>query len=362
MTSPLNTAKSQPLLPADSIVQALETWFLTHGKSYPWRETHDPYAIAVSELMLQQTQIKAVLDKGYYARWMTAFPDLATLAAASEEQVLSVWQGLGYYRRARFLQSIAKTILQEYHGVFPTEAALIRKLPGIGDYTTGAIMSFAFDQPLALVDGNVARVLSRLCNDDTPIDTTEGQKILWSRASALLEFAKSPRIHNSALMELGQQICRPGMPLCSECPLQSWCKAISPEKLPIKSKKQSMTELQEHVAWIFRNDTILLQQETGARRKGLWKLPALQLPTEPTSPILTSQYTITRYKVTLHVHEGNEVQLCPEQMKAPQRWVSKSEMKDLPMPSPYRRAAEKLWRQQNSHETGFLNLNLSHKS
>ena len=188
-----------------AIAVALERWFTANARDYPWRRTHDPYAILVSEVMLQQTQIPTVLDRGYYSRWMERFPDFASLAAADETEVLSAWEGLGYYRRARNLQKLAKVVTTEHDGTFPRDVTAIRALPGIGPYTAGAIASFAFDEAEPIVDGNVARVLSRVFNDSTPIDSTAGQKALWSRAGSLVKTAGSPRVLNSALMELGQR-------------------------------------------------------------------------------------------------------------------------------------------------------------
>ena len=143
------------------IAADLVEWFRKAGRDYPWRRTRDPYAILVSEVMLQQTQISTVLDRGYYAKWLAQFPNFAVLAAAPESEILKAWEGLGYYRRARNLQRLAQTVVAEHGGVFPNEPTAIRALPGIGPYTAGAIASFAFGLPEPIVDGNVARVLSR---------------------------------------------------------------------------------------------------------------------------------------------------------------------------------------------------------
>lgn len=324
---------------SQAISQALDRWFQAHGRDLPWRRTTDPYAILVSELMLQQTQVTTVISHGFYTRWMQQFPDLATLANAEETTLLRAWEGLGYYRRARYLQKAAQAILHEHQGVFPRDPAAIRNLPGIGAYTAGAVLSFAFDQPEPLVDGNVARVLSRLTNNATPIDTTAGQKHLWEAAAGLLQHATSPRRHNSALIELGQTICRNGQPECIRCPVKQYCLARDPSSLPVKSRKTILTEVTERVFFFHHpQHGILLEQETSRRRTGLWKLPVLPEDRfDSPSPVLhRSRYGITRYKVTLWVH-----QLClPEEFQLPptQQFISVNELQSLPMATPHRKA------------------------
>lgn len=320
------------------VTAALEAWFDAHGRDYPWRRTTDPYAILVSEMMLQQTQISTVLDRGYYARWMERFPHPGALAEATEAEVLRLWEGLGYYRRARFLHQMAQTVTRDLAGVFPTDLASVRELPGVGDYTAGAVCSFAYDARVPLVDGNVARVLSRLWNDATPVDSKTGQTRLWSRARALVEEARSPRVLNSALMELGQRFCRTGTPACKECPVQPYCQAEDPASLPVKSKQTLITAVTERVFYHQNEEGVILEQESGSRRTGLWKLPSLpeQIPHPPV--VHHSRYTITRYKVELWVHAGADG--C--EPGSGQRRVPASELRDLPMPSPYRRALNAL--------------------
>jgi len=200
-------ASQSPDQAPTEIAKALVGWFNQEGKTYPWRETTDPYAILVSEIMLQQTQITTVLGKGFYTRWMERFPNTTTLAKATEDEVLKQWEGLGYYSRARNLQKQAKHIETELSGKFPTEHADILKLPGVGPYTAGAVTSFAFNKPAPIVDGNVARVLSRLFDENEPIDSTQGQKHLWQRSEALLD-RDHPRAFNSAIMELGNAFAK----------------------------------------------------------------------------------------------------------------------------------------------------------
>lgn len=328
--------KSETVPPLD-VARALERWFEDGGKDYPWRRTRDPYAILVSEVMLQQTQIATVLERGYYTRWLERFPDFATLAAAGEAEVLAAWEGLGYYRRARNLQKLAQVVMEEHGGTFPAEPAVMRGLPGIGPYTAGAVSSFAFGLKEPIVDGNVARVLARLFNEARPVDSGEGMAWLWARAAELVAAAQEARVFNSALMELGQTVCRTGTPDCGSCPLRGFCQATGndPARLPVKQGKVALTEVTERVFFHQTPEGVLLEQETGKRRTGLWKLPGLpediaRLP----AVLLKARYGITRYKVTLWVHAAPEV--MPERASA--RRVPLGELEALPMPSPYRRA------------------------
>ena len=326
----------------------LVNWFGNHGRDYPWRRTRDPYAILVSEFMLQQTQIPTVLDRGYYTRWLKTFPDWKTLASASENDVLKAWEGLGYYRRARHLQRLAQVVCEEYQGVFPEDHRVILKLPGIGPYTAGAVASFAFGQAKPIVDGNVARVLARLYNDPTPIDSTAGRDLLWERATALVEASDDPRVLNSALMELGQTICRPTRPACDVCPVRTECRAIDPASLPVKAPRPEITHVTERVLFHRTVEGVLLERETGSRRTGMWKLPALpaELVESPPPVLMRAHYGITRYKVTLWVHETpGEVPEWPETHAI----ISLDDLQTIPMPSPYRRALSELLKQNGFH-------------
>jgi len=198
---------------APRLRQQLARWFRQQGRDLPWRRTQDPYAILVSEFMLQQTQVATVID--YYTRWLARFPDFIALAAAGEADVLHVWQGLGYYARARNLHRAAQHVAGQYAGKLPDDLAVIAALPGVGRYTAGAVASFAFDRATPIIDANIARVLARVLNLSEPIDTKRGSEILWATAEALLpKRAHGGRLHNSALMELGALICTPRNPNC----------------------------------------------------------------------------------------------------------------------------------------------------
>jgi A/G-specific adenine glycosylase len=318
-----------------AIAEALEDWFTQQGKNYPWRHTTDPYAILVSEVMLQQTQITTVLERGFYTRWMQRFPDISTLATATEDEILHAWQGLGYYRRARNLQKLAQAVVEKHKGVLPTSHGELLALPGIGPYTAGAIASFAYDQPQPIVDGNVARVLSRLGNSRVPIDSSTGQTQLWQTAKSLVEKSQSPRKLNSALMELGQTQCRTGQPACLLCPVQSFCEAKHPSELPLKQKRIEITSITEHVGFDLNAQGILLVQETGPRRTGMWRLPELTAEHTTTALLHRMKYGITRYNVDLQVHP------LPSQWTSaatPYQRVPPDQLKQFAIPAPYLRA------------------------
>ncbi|MFT4638442.1 MAG: A/G-specific adenine glycosylase [Verrucomicrobiales bacterium] len=339
-------AKQAPLDERKRFQTALISWFRQDGKSYPWRETTDPYAILVSEMMLQQTQIATVLERDYYGRWMTQFPDISTLALAHEDAVLKAWEGLGYYRRARNLHRLAQVVHEEHAGILPDKLEGILALPGIGRYTAGAVLSFAHDQSTALVDGNVVRVFARLFDYAIEVDSTEGQKQMWAWAEALVPGTDARR-YNSALMELGQTYCRQKQPVCVACPVSVFCQTRHPDSLPNKSKRRATVHLDEHVLFQLENDSLWLVQEQGKRRQGLWKLPECsedQLVKR--SLIYKAKYSITHYRVTLHVYESQGLPVSDG------KWLPLEEIPDLAMPSPYRKAVDHLLEAQGDFRLG----------
>lgn len=287
------------------IAQALADWFHANGRDYPWRRTTDPWAVLVSEVMLQQTTIPTVL--GRYADWMRRFPTPQALAAATEDEALRSWEGLGYYRRVRSLRAASQAIVERHGGVFPTEAVDIRALPGIGDYTAGAVLSFAFNKPAPLVDANVARVFARLCNSRTPVDSPAGRREQWCLAEQMLH-RTDPRAYNSALMELGQLVCTAGAPQCLLCPVRAWCRAKdkNPAELPVKLPKKQTTAL-EHwdILHVTKRGILLELQPEGKRHAGLWRLPRRsQEEVQGLEHIADQAYSVTRYRVTRHLHRA----------------------------------------------------------
>jgi len=312
---------------------ALQRWFAVHGRDLPWRRSRDPYAILVSEFMLQQTQVATVLP--YYDRWLGRFPDLEALAQADESEVLHAWQGLGYYARARNLQAAARFVARNLGGRFPQAPEQLTKLPGIGPYTAGALASFAFDRPESVVDANIARVLARLTNWKSPIDTAAGQAHLWRTAQALVPL-QDARDHNAALMDLGALICLPRQPRCAECPVRKLCRAERPELLPRKRKRASTTRLTEQHAFILQRNRILLEQ-SDARWRGMWILP--RLTTAPRRrPLLQLDFPFTRHRITLEVFARAKREVTNEH----ERWFPLRTLADLPVPSPHRRALVQL--------------------
>ncbi len=322
--------------------RALRNWFSTNGKSYPWRETRDPYAIWVSEVMLQQTQIATVLGKGYYTRFLEKFPNISCLATAEDDELLKAWEGLGYYRRARLMRETAREVMTRHAGIFPNKYEDLIALPGIGRYTAGALLAFAFGKPAALVDGNIARVLSRVMDFQQPIDDASGTKKIWEWAEILSD-RLHPRIYHSALMELGQLICKPSQPNCGACPVAKFCLTQDPRFLPKKRARPVVTQVTEHALWVRNLDgKLLLHQESNRRRQGLWKLPIREADELSDWPILTEcHYAITRYRVHLMVHEPLR-QMSDFDLRSGESFHSADEALALAMPSPFRRVVEKL--------------------
>lgn len=320
-----------------TFAQALVDWFTTHGRDYPWRRTTNPWAILVSEIMLQQTTIPTVL--GRYEAWMAQFPTPAALAAVDEATALRSWEGLGYYRRVRALQAAAKAIVQEHGGTFPTDEAGIRALPGIGDYTVGAVLSFAYNRPAPLVDANVSRVFARVFNDATPIDSPAGRKRHWAWAAQLVH-PTEPRAYNSALMELGQTICTGGEPTCLLCPVRAFCKAESPAALPVKLPKKETLTAEHHDLWVLTEQGLLMEKQAdGKRHEGMYRLPQRSKEQVASLPLLATQkYTVTRYKVTRHLYRGP----ADTDPQGAEEFIPLHLLPSTPMASPDRKIIDKL--------------------
>ncbi len=334
---PLKPAfRALPLDHPDGFRAALVRWFDEEGLDYPWRRTHDPYAILVSEAMLQQTQVATVLQRRYFENWMAAFPDPASLAGASEDAVLKAWEGLGYYRRARNLQKAAQAISDRWDGCFPDSYEAIRDLPGVGDYTAGAVMAFAFDQPAPMVDGNVGRVLARLFDDETPVDSAEGRSRLVSWSAKLVDPDRARRFQ-SGIMELGQRVCLPKRPLCTACPVAGFCATKRPESLPVKRKRAKVEAVAEHVLWVRDGGRVYLERESGSRRRGFWRLPEVgEAWGDGREPLLRFEYGITRFRVTLSIY-GAEASAVEDRGQGG-KWCTDEEVEALALAAPYRKA------------------------
>jgi A/G-specific adenine glycosylase len=251
-------------------------WYDVTARDLPWRKTRDPYAIWVAEVMLQQTRVDTVLH--YYERFLARFPDVGALARASEDEVLALWSGLGYYRRARMLHRGARELLARYGGQMPIDPRARRALPGIGRYTAGAIGSIAFDLEEPIVDGNVARVLARLRGIDTPLGRRDTEERLWREAEHLVRGPR-PGALNQALMELGSTVCTPRAPDCSRCPLAAHCEARRTDRtdlLPIPRARRSPTPVELVAAVALGPGGVFLVRQEGALFGGLWGLPMQQ--------------------------------------------------------------------------------------
>ncbi|MBR1687231.1 MAG: A/G-specific adenine glycosylase [Prevotella sp.] len=268
-----------------SFAATLLEWFKIKGRALPWRETRDPYAIWLSEIILQQTRIEQ--GRPYWERFVRRWPTVADLAAASEDDVLREWQGLGYYSRARHLHAAAKQIVAMGH--FPATLEDIRRLKGVGDYTAAAIASIAFDLPAAVVDGNVYRVLSRYYGISTPINTTAGKHEFAALAQSLLPEGEASA-YNQALMDFGALQCTPQSPRCADCPLMETCEALRSGRtgeLPVKQRKLKVTERRLTYIYIRCNgQTAIRQRGPGDIWQGLWE-PLCCLPDLPAGSSLT---------------------------------------------------------------------------
>jgi A/G-specific adenine glycosylase len=258
-------------------------WFCKNARPLPWRKHYRPYEVWVSEIMLQQTQVETMLP--YFGRWMKTFPTLKSLANAEEEKVLKVWQGLGYYSRARNLHKSAKFILENFGGVFPNRLGDIRSLKGVGRYTAGAIASIAFNEEAPIVDGNVLRVLSRIYAIKKPIDVEKNKETFWKLETDLIPKGKA-RFFNQALMELGALVCSKENPLCGTCPVKSFCCAFKEsevENYPVRAKQKKTVKVEASAVVFAKNGRYLIQRRpVGKIMGGLWEFPEWKLAKQKT--------------------------------------------------------------------------------
>ncbi len=338
------------------MVEGLLKWFCQNARDLPWRRTRDPYAIWVSEIMLQQTQVKTVIP--YWERWMRELPSIASLGNASSEKIHKLWEGLGYYTRVRNMQKGAQQILSVHGGKFPTAHNQVLALSGIGRYTAGAICSIAFDQPTPILDGNVIRVLTRVYGiAENPKDKATNEH-LWHLAEKLVATASKratprgiPRCSflNQSLMELGALICTPRQPQCDQCPIQAHCTAFRTNRvaeLPNLGERVAATQ-RRFVAFIVeRNGKFLVQQRpTGVVNAHLWEFPNFEVTDKAQSPVpecfskiskmpvCTIKHSITRYRIALEVYRA-EISAAEG---TPGKWFSYNDLQELAFPSAHRK-------------------------
>lgn len=307
------------------IAAPLLAWYSQQAAALPWRENTDPYRVWLSEMMLQQTQVTTVIP--YFLRFTDHFPTVQDLAAADRDVVLKLWEGLGYYSRARNLHKAAQMVVSDFKGQFPASAEILQTLPGVGRYTAGAIASIAFDLPVPVLDGNVMRVFSRIFNIAEDVTLPATQKHLWALAEALVP-AERPGDYNQALMELGRTICKPRNPLCEACPVNQLCAAYQlgiQEERPVKAKKAA-TPHYDVTAGLIRNSErhlLIAKRPDDKLLGGLWEFPggkqepgetledclARELHEELNIQVAVGQFFVqvkhayTHFKITLHVFE-----------------------------------------------------------
>ena len=261
----------------DRFAPALLRWYAENGRQLPWRMTRDAYRIWLSEIILQQTRVQQGL--AYYERFIDRFPEIRLLAEAPEDEVLKLWQGLGYYSRARNLHAAARQVVEQHNGCFPSTYEEIRALRGVGDYTAAAIASMAFDLPHAVVDGNVYRVLARLFDLATPIDSTEGRKSFAALAQELLD-THHPATYNQAIMDFGATHCTPQRPACSTCPFADCCLALAAGTVAERPVKQGRTKIRDrYFHYLHLSDgerTLLHRRSEGDIWQGLYEFPLIE--------------------------------------------------------------------------------------
>ncbi len=276
MSEPLVSASSSRVR-AFALRRRLLAWYRRHRRAMPWRGERDPYRVWVSEVMLQQTQVATA--QPYYLRFLERFPTLASLARARGRDVLAQWAGLGYYRRARHLHQAARLVVREHGGRVPDDPRAFGRLPGVGRYTTGAVLSICFDRSLPVLDGNVARVLSRLYAVRASVRDPAGARRLWALAAALVP-RRSPGDWNQALMELGATVCLPRAPRCGECPVRALCRAYATgrvERFPLVAGRRPTERVRRVVALIEHRGRVLMTRRDGRLLEGLWELPGVEI-------------------------------------------------------------------------------------
>ena len=338
---------------SEEISRLLLAWYREHARSLPWRGLSDPYAIWVSEIMLQQTRVETVIP--YFNRWMAALPDIPALARATQDQVLKLWEGLGYYSRALSMHKAARVLLEEHAGSLPPDHDALLSLPGIGPYTAAAIASIAFGLDHAVVDGNVKRVLARLLNYTSPVNTPEAETELRRVARGLLPSGSAGEF-NQAMMDLGAVICTPRNPACARCPLNGVCCAFKNDlqsSLPVKKAKPPIPHYTVTAGILMDGGQVLIaRRPPGSLLGGLWEFPGGKVEPGETRPqalarelqeelgitVLvgdefgTYTHAYTHFRVTLHAyHVAAPGRAITPIQPSEVRWVSIAELETYPM-------------------------------
>ncbi len=292
--------KDKKIETVEQIRSALTGWYKKNSRKLPWRASKNPYHIWVSEIMLQQTQVNTVIP--YFQRFCEKFPDIQTLAASDLQAVLKLWEGLGYYARARNFHKAAQAVVEQYNGNIPDDRASFLALSGVGDYIAAAVLSIAFDRPQAVVDGNVKRVLARLFEIDAPVNVSASYKVFKAIANELLD-VNDPGSFNQAVMELGALVCKPAKPDCGICTLSKWCQAFANQKVdvfPVKKKKAPVPHHYMAVGVVFKGDKVLIVRRPEEKMLGgLWEFPGGRLQANESAEAACAR--IIREKVNLKV-------------------------------------------------------------
>lgn len=359
-----------------AIRRRLLPWFRRHARDLPWRRTRDPYCVWVSEIMLQQTQVATVID--YYQRFLAAFPTVAALARADEQQVLRLWEGLGYYRRARQLHAAAQQIIAEHGGRFPRDIDAVRRLPGVGRYTAGAIASIAWDARAPILEANSTRVFCRWLAYRGDPASAAGQRLLWSLAEDVLP-RKNVGLFNQAVMELGSRVCTPRTPACEDCPVRLLCPTrahgLQPQ-IPQPKRPTAYEAVREAAVVIRRGDRVLIRRcAPDERWAGLWDFPRFGvtaadgpalaqelaehtrrltgLTVELLGPLATLKHGVTRFRITLECYQARVLagRLRPSAL----RWVSPAELTAYPLSVTGRQIA-RLLHGEEGHRWGVSSL------
>ncbi|WHH61499.1 A/G-specific adenine glycosylase [Petroclostridium sp. X23] len=348
----------------NEIQENLLKWFDKNKRDLPWRKTKDPYKIWISEIMLQQTRVDTVIQ--YYQRFVKRFPAVKELAEADEQDVLKHWQGLGYYSRVRNLHKGAKMILKQYHGIFPDTMEEIKKIPGIGPYTAGAVLSIAFNQPYPAVDGNVLRVFSRIMDIHEDIAQASTVKLIQEKVKELIPQGRASDF-TEALMELGALLCIPANPLCLACPLYEQCEARArgvQNDLPVKTKKQKPKKMHMVFCVVKKGEEILMiKNPANGLLGGLWSFPGkeagekqdeeavnqileeLKLNAIDIKKIGTARHIFTHMDWDMHIYQcavKNKEKIDEEHL-----WITKEEFGDYPIPKVYQKVCKLILNSNN---------------